>query len=50
MTYEPAGVTRADWWLSEAGAERVLKEQRAIEEQLRAGEIAAIQSEGDGYV
>lgn len=45
--YEPTGVTRSDWWLSDEGCKRVLKEWRNIPRYLRRGDIAEM-AEGTG--
>jgi uncharacterized SAM-binding protein YcdF (DUF218 family) len=36
VTYEPPDVTRANWWLSEAGCQKVLKERHLISEYIRS--------------
>lgn len=48
-TYEPQGVSRSNWWESEAGCRRVLKELARIPAYLAAGDIEKIRDE-DGAV
>ena len=49
-TYEPDGVRRTNWWRSEGGRRRVLKEWRRIPQYLEQGDIAEIQECGDAFV
>jgi hypothetical protein len=48
--YEPDGVARSDWWQSEGGRRRVLKEWANIPKYLERGDITAIQQDGAGFV
>jgi len=49
-SYEPSGVTRSDWYLSEEATNRVLKEWQCIPEYLKQGHIAEIRREGEAFV
>jgi len=50
VTYEPSFAQRNNWWLSEPGARRVLKEWQSIPKYLAQGHIAEIYKDGDGYI
>jgi uncharacterized SAM-binding protein YcdF (DUF218 family) len=49
-SYEPADVTRSNWWLGEEGRKRVLKEWRNIPKYLEQGDIAEIQAYDGAFV
>ncbi len=49
-TYEPEGTTRRDWFASEQGRKRILKEWQAIPKYLKKGDIAEIQKVDGAYV
>ncbi len=50
VSYEPAGVSRSDWWRSETGIQSVLKEMDRIPRYLASGDIAEIQEENCVYI
>lgn len=50
VTYEPAGVSRSDWWRSEIGLQPVLKEMDRIPRYLASGDIAEIREDNGVYV
>ena len=49
-SYEPVGVARSDWHLSQDATRRVLKEWFSIPEYLKRGDIAEIETSGDAFV
>jgi len=50
VTYEPSFAQRDNWWLSEPGVRRVLKEWQSIPKYLAQGHIAEIYKDGGGYI
>lgn len=50
VTYEPRGMERSDWWQSEVGRGRVLKERECISKYLAAGDIGEIREENGAFV
>ncbi len=50
MTYEPQGTSRSDWWRSEQGSRRVLKEWDNIPKYVEAGDIAEIREDDGAFV
>ncbi|MCP4538804.1 MAG: YdcF family protein [Chloroflexi bacterium] len=49
-SYEPADVTRSNWWLSEEGRKRVLKEWHNIPRYLKQDDIAEIMEYDGAFV
>ena len=49
-TYEPRGVGRADWWRSDEGARRVLKEWAPTPRYLPTGDIEEIHAHGGAFL
>ncbi len=50
LSYAPEGITPDNWFLSEQGQQRILKNWQSIPRYLAAGHIAEIERQGDAYV
>lgn len=50
MSYEPDGISRENWWRTEAGRKRVLKEWRMTPDYLQKGDIAPIQADNGAFI
>lgn len=50
VTYEPQRIGRSNWWRTEAGRRRVLKEWDRIARYIEAGDIAEIRDDGGAFV
>ncbi len=50
VTYEPEGIGRLDWWRSERGSRRVLKEWTNIPKYTEARDIEEIQKDDGAFV
>ena len=50
MTYEPQGIGRSDWWQSEEGSRRVVKERDHISKYLESGDIGEIQEADRAFI
>lgn len=50
VTYEPKGISCSDWWQSEKGLRRVVKEMDHIPKYLESGDIGEIREDNGAFI